>query len=63
MSRGSTADIVPEAWAIVDGKLYLNLNLDVQKKWQQDREAYIKEADDNWPRLMAHSNSETVSAK
>jgi len=52
VSRGSTADIVPEAWAIVDGKLYLNLNLDVQKKWQQDREAYIKEADSNWPRLM-----------
>jgi len=52
VSRGSTADIVPEAWAIVAGKLYLNLSPDVQKKWQQDREAYIKKADSNWPRLM-----------
>jgi YHS domain-containing protein len=51
VSRGTTADIDPEAWAIVDNKLYLNLNKEVQKMWQQDREGYIKKADENWPRI------------
>ena len=52
VSRGTTADIDPEAWAIVDSKLYLNLNKEVQKIWQQDREEYIKKADKNWPRIV-----------
>ena len=41
VSHGTTADIDPEAWAIVDNKLYLNLNKEVQKIWQQDREECI----------------------
>jgi len=53
VSRGSTADIDPEAWAIVDGKLYLNLNKDVQKIWNQDRSGYIGKADKNWPQLLS----------
>jgi hypothetical protein len=52
VSRGSTADIDPEAWAIVDGKLYLNLNLDVQNIWNKDIQGYINKADKNWPRLL-----------
>jgi hypothetical protein len=52
VSQGTTADIDPESWAIVDNKLYLNLNPDVQKIWQQDRDDYIRQADTNWPRLM-----------
>ncbi len=27
VSQGSTANIDPNAWRIVDGKLYLNLNM------------------------------------
>jgi YHS domain-containing protein len=52
VSQGSTADIDPEAWAIVDGKLYLNLNKDVQTLWDKDRAGYIKMADKNWPELL-----------
>jgi YHS domain-containing protein len=52
VSRGTTADIDPDAWAIVDGKLYLNLNKDVQSLWDQDRQGYIKKADHNWPELL-----------
>jgi hypothetical protein len=26
----------PTAWKIVDGKLYLNLNTDIQKKWLEN---------------------------
>jgi hypothetical protein len=31
VSRGYTASIDPEAWKIVDGKLYLNYSREVQK--------------------------------
>ena len=46
-----TADIDPEAWKIVDGKLYLNYNKDVQGKWSQDIPGYIQKGNENWPNL------------
>ena len=52
VSRGTTADIDPNAWEIVDGKLYLNLNMDIQRTWTQDKTSNIKKADKNWPQLV-----------
>ena len=52
VSQGKTADIDPQSWSIVAGKLYLNLNRDVQHLWQQDRDNYIRKADENWLRLI-----------
>lgn len=52
VSQGYTADIDPEAWKIVDGKLYLNYNRDVQKKWESDVPGHIRKADANWPGLL-----------
>ena len=52
MSRGSTADIDPYAWDIVDGKLYLNFNKTIQKKWAKDKPGHIKKADKNWPQIL-----------
>ena len=43
--------IDPEAWKIVDGVLYLNLDKDIQKKWQKDIPGYIKKAEANWPNI------------
>jgi hypothetical protein len=37
----------------MNGKLYLNLNKDVQKIWDKDRQGYINEADRNWPDLIS----------
>ena len=51
VSKGYTADIDPEAWMIVDGRLYLNYDLEVQKLWEQDVPGFIRRADENWPRL------------
>jgi hypothetical protein len=53
VSHGYTADADPEAWAIVDGKLYLNYNRDVQKEWSADRAALIVAGNANWPKLLA----------
>ena len=41
----------PTAWKIVDGKLYLNVNKDVQKKWLQDVPGNLVKANANWPEI------------
>jgi len=53
VSRGYTAEIDPEAWRIVDGKLYLNYSKDVQKDWEEDVPGNIQKGDANWPGLRA----------
>lgn len=53
VAHNYTAPVDPEAWEIVNGKLYLNYNKDVQKKWREKREEYIKSGDQNWPELRA----------
>lgn len=52
VSQGYTAGINPEAWKIENGKLYLNYNLEVQKKWAGDIPGHIAKADVNWPKLL-----------
>jgi hypothetical protein len=51
VGHGGTATVDPEAWHIVDGKLYLNYSKSVKQKWDQDRAKWIMEADKNWPAL------------
>lgn len=51
VAQGYKVKIEPEAWAIVDGKLYLNYDLDVQKMWNEDRAGYIKTAEGNWVKI------------
>jgi len=51
VSRGYTANIDPAAWAVVDGKLYLNYSLRVQRTWEGDVQGNIKKADANWVTL------------
>jgi YHS domain-containing protein len=43
----------PTAWRVVDGKLYLNVNKDVQKKWLEDVPGNLKNANATWPRIKA----------
>ena len=52
VSKGATATTVPEAWTIVDGKLYLNYSTDVQKLWRQDIPGNIAAANKNWPDVL-----------
>lgn len=49
LSNGYKAPTDKNAWTIVDGKLYLNYNKDVQKMWNQKQAEYILKADRNWP--------------
>ncbi|MBI1760978.1 MAG: YHS domain protein [Acidobacteria bacterium] len=51
VGHGYTANIDPEAWKIVAGKLYLNYDKNVQKMWEQDIPGWIEKANGNWPKL------------
>ena len=48
-AEGHKARTQPDAWSIVDNKLYLNYNKKVQSDWKKDQAGYIKMANINWP--------------
>lgn len=52
VANGYRARGNPEFWAIVDGKLYLNYDGGVQKKWRQDVPGFIAKANANWPGVL-----------
>ena len=56
-SVGAKFDGDPEYWRIVDGKLYFNLNGDIQQKWLENLQANIKKANKKWPSIAAKAAS------
>ena len=52
VAQGYTASIDPQAWSVVDGKLYLNYSTGVRSRWLQDVPGYISAADSNWPGVL-----------
>jgi YHS domain-containing protein len=46
---GYKAATDPAQFSVIDGKLYLNYNRDVQAKWKSDLPGYIAKADQKWP--------------
>jgi len=53
VSQGYTAPGDPEVWSIVDGKLYLNYDKDVQTRWNKDIPGFIAAANKNWPTVLS----------
>ena len=56
VASGHKADIDPNAFSIVNGKLYLNYNKAVRFLWQRDTQGYITKADQNWPEVSRTSD-------
>jgi YHS domain-containing protein len=52
VSQGYTAKGDPEYWRVVDGKLYLNYDANIQARWEKDIPGFIKKADANWPKVL-----------
>ena len=52
VAEGYTASTVPDAWSIVDGRLYLNFSRSVQRRWERDIPGNIARADANWPGVL-----------
>ena len=52
VSQDNLVSIEPDKFKIVDGKLYLNYNADVQAKWLTDPAGFIKQADAKFDALL-----------
>lgn len=58
VALGKKLDVDPLAWRVVDGKLYLNLNKEVQAQWSQDVKGNLQTANRLWPTIKSVSASE-----
>ena len=58
VSVGAKFDGDPRYWKIVDGNLYLSLDVNIQQAWLKDVPGAIKKANSNWPKLASKLTSE-----
>lgn len=54
VSENYTAKTDPQAWSLVDGRLYLNFDAEVAKLWNDTREERIRKAEQNWPGVLGN---------
>jgi YHS domain-containing protein len=52
VANGSTASGDPLHWSVVNNKLYLNYDADIQAMWADDRNNLIVMGDKNWPGVL-----------
>ena len=52
VAEGQLAPGDPNFASVVDGKLYLNFNAQVQNTWNGDRAGFIERAEANWPGIL-----------
>ncbi|PKQ13210.1 MAG: YHS domain protein [Alphaproteobacteria bacterium HGW-Alphaproteobacteria-1] len=50
--KGKLYSTQPGNWSIVDGKLYLNFNDDIQARWETDIPGFIMAGDRRWPEIL-----------
>jgi YHS domain-containing protein len=53
VANGYTASSNPRNWRIVDGRLYLNYNDEIQQRWERDIPGFISSANGNWPGVLS----------
>lgn len=53
VAHNYTAKIDPEAWSIVEDRLYLNYDKTVRARWSKKQGEFIEQADQNWPGLLS----------
>ena len=52
VSQNYTAPTEPDAWTIHDGKLYLNFNQHIRRRWERDIPGNIAKGEANWPAAL-----------
>jgi YHS domain-containing protein len=52
VAQGKLFDVDPvNGWKVVDGKLYMNFNADINATFSRDTQGFIRKAERNWPEL------------
>jgi YHS domain-containing protein len=52
VSQDALVSVEPDKFKVIDGKLYLNYDADVQEKWLKDPAGFIKTADAKFQALL-----------
>lgn len=52
VAEGHAIGVDPEQFTVHNGKLYLNFNASVNRKWREHMENYISTADEKWPEMV-----------
>ena len=53
VSKGKTVPVKIEAFQIVNGRLLMQYDLDIQKQFNKDQQGNLQKADQNWPGIVA----------
>ena len=53
VANGNLVKVDPEQFTVLDGKLYLNYDADIQKAWKKDISGFNKLADSKFQALLA----------
>lgn len=53
IAQGKLSKGDPNNWDIVEGRLYLNYNGNIQARWRKDAAGFIGKAETHWPGLTA----------
>lgn len=53
VANNYTAKTEPDAWSIVNERLFLNFNKSVRRTWGEDIPGNIKRGDANWPAVLS----------
>ena len=52
VARGDLVRSIPEAWSVVDGRLYLNFSRRIRRRWLRNLQEEIANGDANWPTIL-----------
>ena len=52
MAYGILKSTDPQAWKVVDGRLYLTHSIEIEQMWERDQAEYIHMAEENWPAIL-----------
>lgn len=52
IAKGKLAKGSPKHWTVEDGKLYINFNARIKRRWEKDVSGFIEQADLEWPDIL-----------
>ena len=52
VANGYKVKVDPDAFTVVEGRLYINYSQSIKKRWLKDPAGYVERADRNWTTLV-----------
>ena len=52
VAKGKLAKGSPEHWSVEDGKLYINFNARIKRRWEKDISGFVEMGNNEWPDIL-----------